>query len=74
MAVLRTNVVNRKYTFELVFRDERVNEMTTIEAESLESAKLKLPSNIVAAKLRGIDGKPAAELTQEEYRWMKMPK
>lgn len=74
MAVLRTNVVNRKFTFELVFRDERVNEMITIEAESLESAKLKLPTDIMAAKLREIDGKPAIELTEEEYRWMKMPK
>lgn len=74
MEKLRMNVVNRKFTFELVFRDERVNEMTTIEAESLESAKLKLPSGIMAAKLREIDGKPAVELTEEEYRWMRMPK
>lgn len=71
---LRSNVVKQKYTFELVFRDERVNEMTIIEAESLESAKLKLPSGIMAAKLREIDGKPAVELTEEEYRWMRMPK
>ena len=74
MEKLRTNVVNRKFTFELVFRDERVNEMTIIEAESLESAKLKLPSGIMAAKLREIDGKPAVELTEEEYQWMRMPK
>lgn len=74
MEKLRTNVVNRKFTFELVFRDERVNEMTIIEAESLESAKLKLPSGIMAAKLREIDGKPAVELTKEEYQWMRMPK
>lgn len=71
---LRSNVVKQKYTFELVFRDERANEMTIIEAESLESAKLKLPSDIMAAKLREIDGKPAVELTEEEYRWMRMPK
>ena len=74
MEKLRTNVVNQKFTFEVVFRDERVNEMITIEAESLESAKLKLPSGIMAAKLRQIDGKPAIELTEEEYRWMRMPK
>ena len=74
MALLRTNVVNRKFTFELVFRDERVNEMATIEAESLESAKLKLPTGIMAAKLREIDGKPAVELTEEECQWMRMPK
>lgn len=71
---LRSNVVKQKYTFELVFRDERVNDMTIIEAESLESAKLKLPSDIMAAKLLEIDGKPAVELTEEEYRWMRMPK
>ena len=74
MEKLRTNVVMQKFTFEVVYRDERQNEIITIEAESLESAKLKLPSNIMAAKLRRIDGELSVEPTEEEYRWMKIPR
>lgn len=45
MEKLRTNVVNRKFTFEVVYRDERENEIITIEAESVDAAALKLPED-----------------------------
>lgn len=42
---LRSNVVKQKYTFEVVYRDDRPNEIITIEAESVDSAALKLPED-----------------------------
>lgn len=45
MAVLRTNVVNRKFTFKVVYRDDRPDEIITVEAESVDSAALKLPED-----------------------------
>lgn len=42
---LRSNVVKQKYTFEVVYRDDRPNEIITVEAESVDSAALKLPED-----------------------------
>lgn len=41
---LRTNVVNRRFTFQVDYRD-RESEIITIEAESVDAASLKLPSD-----------------------------
>lgn len=45
MEKLRTNVVSRKFTFEVVYRDDRPNEIITVEAESVDSAAMKLPED-----------------------------
>ena len=45
MEKLRTNVVNRKFTYEVVYRDDRSDEIITVEAESVDSAALKLPED-----------------------------
>lgn len=42
---LRSNVVKQKYTFEVVYLDDRPNEIITVEAESVDSAALKLPED-----------------------------
>lgn len=39
---LRMNVVNRRFTFQVDYRD-RESEIITIEAESVDAASLKLP-------------------------------
>ena len=51
MEKLRTNVVNRKFTFEVVYRDDRPNEIITVEAESVDSAVLKLPEDRLDAQI-----------------------
>ena len=51
MEKLRTNVVKWKFTFEVVYRDDRPNEIITVEAESIDVAIEKLPQPRITASL-----------------------
>lgn len=51
MEKLRTNVVKWKFTFEVVYRDDRPNEIITVEAESIDAAIEKLPQPRITASL-----------------------
>jgi hypothetical protein len=41
---LRTNVISKRYTFHVMYRD-KYDEIITVEAESVDAAALKLPQD-----------------------------
>lgn len=41
---LRTNVISKRYTFHVMYRD-KYDEIITVEAESVDAAALKLPED-----------------------------
>lgn len=41
---LRTNVINKRYTFHVLYRKKN-SEVITVEAESVDAAELKLPED-----------------------------
>lgn len=57
---LRTNVVNRRFTFQVDYRD-RESEIITIEAESVDAASLKLPPDRFYTRLLSNEPVEAAE-------------
>lgn len=57
---LRTNVVNRRFTFQVDYRD-RESEIITIEAESVVAASLKLPPDRFYTCLLSYEPVEAAE-------------
>ena len=59
---LRTNVVNRRFTFQVDYRD-RESEIITIEAESVDAASLKLPHDRFYTCLLSIE---PMEVTENE--------
>ena len=57
---LRTNVINRRFTFQVDYRD-RESEIITIEAESIKAASLKLPHDRFYTCLLSSEPMEAAE-------------
>ena len=47
---LRTNVISKRYTFHVMYRD-KYDEIITVEAESVDAAALKLPEDRFCAVL-----------------------